>query len=183
LLQTAAQKTLGLTEPHKHYNYTCDQCYRMIHSLQGMCKATNGESKKYEQQFQKQCADDILPVSYGEGPDRRDGKCGMFYTFVKELYCPYDPCTQVTIQSNKAHKAVCGLLRCAGPEAPLGPPPPRVQQDAPLTCPEYVDDIVMGCEDLNQKAAEDPTVEEVCAKHSTHFRARAARLWQSACRN
>merc|ERR1712019_325895 len=162
-LQTAAQRVLGSFEPHKEYNYTCDQCYRMTYSLQDMCQATGGVSVDYVNRFQHECEEATAPVGNGDGPSRRWYKCGAFYQFVKELYCPYDPCVQVSIQSYKSHRAICGLLRCSGNEEGL---PEKDGYETPLAFPAYVQAVLDLCK-------EDPSKEpkDLCgdAGHSQSF--------------
>merc|ERR1712226_877620 len=101
------------------------------------------------------------------GPSRRWYKCDAYYKFVKELYCPYDPCVQVSIQSNKAHKAVCGLLRCEGTEHPLtlnAEDGPMQGYEKPATCAEYVQAAVSHCE-----ADPETPPEHLCANYTQSF--------------
>ena len=138
----------------QEYNYTCLQCYRMTYSLQDMCQATSGNSVDNVRRYQDLCEADTLPVAHGDGPSRRWYKCGAFYQFVKELYCPYDPCVQVSIQSNRAHHAICGLLRCEGFEEPL-PELKNPEYTDPLPCPNYVERIIEECKGDPSKEISD----------------------------
>lgn len=110
-----------------------------------MCQATSGNSVDNVRRFQDECEVDTIPVAHGDGPSRRWYKCGAFYQFVKELYCPYDPCVQVSIQSNRAHHAICGLLRCEGINEQPIPEIKDPEYADPLPCPSYVEQILDNC--------------------------------------
>jgi len=184
MLQTEAQKMLRATEPWKEYNYTCDECYRMQHSLRGYCKATATRSSEWStaaarEEILKLCTIDTAPVSFGQSTKTREEKCSLFNQFLNELYSPMHPCVQGAISHAKAHKAVCGLLRCSGTEVPLPVvttepnthPAAMIRgiADVPLTCNEYMDSVLSVCD------GDQPKANDLCAQYQTNFTAQGCK--------
>eukprot|EP00301_Raphidiophrys_heterophryoidea_P021176 c5683_g1_i1.p1 GENE.c5683_g1_i1~~c5683_g1_i1.p1 ORF type:complete len:387 (-),score=107.05 c5683_g1_i1:145-1245(-) len=120
-------------------NYTCVECMKMVDVLQDMCKEKNAVSKPYPELFENTCFDKTLRSSAGYEPLR--SKCTTFYNFVQSLYCPLDPCVQITTQAMHAPTAICTLLKCS--ESHHGSGPSKV--DVPWTCPQYVSEIFSQC--------------------------------------
>jgi hypothetical protein len=77
----------------------------------------------------------------------------MYFKFVDEIYCPMDPCTQVTAVANNAPDSICGLLRCNNGyregvvynDTPAKPDTMTVLPEGPLTCEKYVTTITDYC--------------------------------------
>jgi hypothetical protein len=144
-VELAAEMARG---PH---SYMCDECNAMVDSLQGFCRAHNAVSKPSKEDFVNNCRDAAGPKTTDF--DNLTDKCSTLYDFVSHLYCPLDPCVQITTEKTQAHDAICHLLRCETSEVEKrgGKQAPNV----PHTCPVYVQHILDACKANNESKGAD----------------------------
>jgi len=133
--------------PHHYYNYTCNECNKMVSVTQDFCRMNSHQLRGKEVDFSPFCAGFVHAVS-DDAPKLLEEKCSLYHLFVQELYCPNDPCTQITNVAYNAPNSICGLLRCSNKKLNLTSEetfPAEPLPNPPLTCLDYVDAISHNC--------------------------------------
>jgi len=126
---------------HEHITYSYDECFRMVNALEGFCKVNAHSSLDDEKEFMYACSAFVAPIVHNS--TTLDRQCDFFFDVVTYLYCPLDPCVQITFEANNAHLAICNLLAVHNVSAP--PTPQPVTAHAPLTCGTYSDVVMDSC--------------------------------------
>lgn len=142
-------------------NITCTECSAMLSALQGFCKQHQVSSSRMES-YQAACRRQSIPVAtdYTTLPQ----KCDAFHGFIAALYCPLDPCVQITQAMQKAPSALCDLMHCRHTPAEAAFSQSRVV--VPLACPAYLEAIVGHCQ---TKPADVPLAKDMCAPYPDRF--------------
>lgn len=122
--------------------YTCQECKQIVNSMRGYCSRHADYPVKDD--FLKECRASVLPVARNKS--QVVDKCEDFHIYMSDLYCPMDPCDQLTVSVSNAPNALCDLARCYDPEKP-SPEPYTV----PLTCPKYIEYIMGQCKKMKEK--------------------------------
>jgi len=111
--------------------------------------------------FDASCARGVKPVS-ASNVTQLTRKCDVFYDFVTDLFCPLDPCVQVTQSVSKAPTALCDLMKCRHTAREEEYVPIVV----PLVCPVYLEAIVAFCHTRSPHA---PLTHDVCLPYPERF--------------
>lgn len=145
--------------------YSCKECKQMVDTMKHYCKMN--EKGPTRSQFVDACRLNVLPVA--KNPSMILDKCEDFHRFVSDMYCPGDPCNQITITQTNAPDALCDLARCKEDALP-GPP----AWMPPLSCPSYVEHIMGLCHKAKTKLGphSKPTItrETACKVFQPRFR-------------
>jgi hypothetical protein len=152
----------------KHLNYSCEECFKMMDALQQFCKVRS-HSKPLIEEFQQHCRDHTIPYTFDY--DLIGQKCAGFYDFITEIYCPLDPCVQVTQSFSKAPTALCDLMKCTRLDW-IGRPVER-SPNIPLMCPDYLKYIIGYCQKKNETQVLD---HEICRLYPLRFEREACEV-------
>lgn len=138
-LQTQTNLELAANHVTQANNYSCTECRAMVSALQEQCSETG--ANQGNRGFAKRCFDKALPFTHNG--TFLNGKCNGFLEFCKEIYCPLDPCLQVTTMRNEAPDAICNLLKCY--ETEKAEKIEVLNKTKPRACPTYVRRISEAC--------------------------------------
>jgi len=133
----------------------------MTDALRNFCRAYTVASP-LPQQFNDECRHRTIPVA--SNFTTLHAKCDAFLGFVEDLFCPLDPCVQVTQSALKAPEALCDLMQCTHTKAEIGYVHRRIV--VPLTCPDYLATIVRFCQ---TKQNNEPLSAAACHPYPTRF--------------
>jgi len=139
---------------------TCTECNAMVDSLRNFCKA-HTVSLPLVAGFDTSCAHAVKPVSTAN-ITQLTRKCDVFYDFVTDLFCPLDPCVQVSQSVRKAPSALCDLMKCIHTAREAAYVPVVV----PLACPVYLEAIVGYC---HTKPENTPLNHDMCNRYPQRF--------------
>jgi len=152
-----------------NYSYSCDECHRMTDALREHCKVHNNKLLGNIDMFEKSCRDYTYPVVFPNRTEGLEERCDHFTAFVLDVYCPLDPCVQISTQHYRTPDALCDLLRCNNPKVTI--PFKPVVYPAPLTCPKYLKDTIDVCKRAMSVGSDGKKLTDVefCNKYPANF--------------
>eukprot|EP00301_Raphidiophrys_heterophryoidea_P019943 c4754_g1_i1.p1 GENE.c4754_g1_i1~~c4754_g1_i1.p1 ORF type:complete len:443 (-),score=112.57 c4754_g1_i1:109-1395(-) len=149
---------------HENLTISYPECHLMIRALESFCKVNEHKVSNDEKEFLYMCSSYVAPMTHDLA--KVDRSCGIFFDVVTNLYCPLDPCVQITFEANNAPNALCNMLAV---EDVHMPPPQRLPDVVetvfpPLTCGEYAKGVRGACD-----KASNSSFESLCGSFPARF--------------